>query len=80
MKKINWGIIGLGNIAQSFSDGFFNVDNSRLLAVSSRDSRKLEKFKNRFDIQKNYIFNDYNNILDCKDVDIIYITLPNNFQ
>ena len=80
MKKINWGIIGLGNIAQSFSDGFFNVDNSRLLAVSSRDSRKLEKFKNRFDIQKNYIFNDYNNILDCKDVDIIYITLPNNFH
>jgi len=80
MKKINWGIIGLGNIAQSFSDGFFDVDNSRLLAVSSRDSRKLEKFKNKFDIHKNYVFNDYNYILDCKDVDIIYITLPNNFH
>jgi len=80
MKKINWGIIGLGNIAQSFSDGFFNVNNSRLLAVSSRDSKKLEKFKNKFDIQKNYVFNDYEEILDCKDVDIIYITLPNSFH
>ena len=42
MQKINWGIIGLGNIAQSFSNGFFNVDNSKLLAVASRDSNKLE--------------------------------------
>ena len=80
MKKINWGIIGLGNIAQSFSEGFHNVNNSRLLAVSSRDSKKLERFKKKFDIHKNYVFNNYEEILDCKDVDIIYITLPNNFH
>ena len=80
MKKINWGIIGLGNIAQSFSDGFFNVNNSKLLAVSSRDSKKLERFKKKFDIHTNYVFNDYEEILDCKDVDIIYIALPNNFH
>jgi len=80
MKKINWGIIGLGNIAQSFSDSFINVNNSRLLAVSSRDSKKLERFKNKFNIHKNYVFSDYEEILDCKDVDIIYITLPNNFH
>jgi len=35
MKKINWGIIGLGNIAQSFSEGFIHANNSRLLAISS---------------------------------------------
>jgi predicted dehydrogenase len=80
MKKINWGIIGLGNIAQSFSDSFINVNNSRLLAVSSRDSKKLERFKNKFNIHKNYVFSDYEEILDCKDVDIIYITLPNNLH
>ena len=80
MKKINWGIIGLGNIAHSFSDGFFNADNSKLLAVSSRDSNKLERFKKKFDIQKNYVFNDYEEILNCADIDIIYITLPNNFH
>ena len=80
MKKINWGIIGLGNIAQSFSEGFHNVNNSRLLAVSSRDSKKLERFKRKFDIHKNYVFNNYEEILDCKDIDIIYITLPNNLH
>ena len=35
MKKINWGIIGLGNIAQNFSEGFFYTNNSKLLAISS---------------------------------------------
>ena len=55
MEKINWGIIGLGNIAQSFSEGFLNVNNARLLAISSNNISKLEiptgnpliiKFKN----------------------------------
>ena len=46
MKKINWGIIGLGNIAQSFSEGFLYAENSRLLAVSSKNKSKLELFKN----------------------------------
>ena len=80
MKKVNWGIIGLGNVAQSFSDGFFNINNSRLLAISSHDSKKIEKFKKKFNINKNYIFNDYEDLLDCKDVDIVYIALPNNFH
>ena len=80
MKKINWGIIGLGNIAQSFSEGFLNVNNSKLLAISSHNNKKLERFKKKFDIHEDYIFNDYEEILDCKDVDIIYIALPNNFH
>ena len=29
MEKINWGIIGLGNIAQTFSEGFLNIKNAR---------------------------------------------------
>ena len=45
MKKINWGIIGLGNIAQSFSEGFHNCDNARLLAVSSNKNEKLDQYK-----------------------------------
>jgi predicted dehydrogenase len=45
MKKINWGIIGLGNIAQSFSEGFIHTNNSRLLAISSHSNEKLENLK-----------------------------------
>ena len=41
MRKINWGIVGLGNIAQSFSEGFINTNNAKLLAISSNNSKKI---------------------------------------
>ena len=77
MKKLNWGIIGLGNIAQRFSEGFFEVKNANLLAVASRNSSKLEIYKNQFKIEKKFIFNNYEDLLKCKDIDIVYIALPN---
>ena len=80
MKKIKWGIIGLGNIAKSFSEGFFDVDNSKLLSVSSLNKSKIDYFKNRFSIDKDYIFPQYEDLLNCTDIDIVYITLPNNLH
>ena len=80
MKKINWGIIGLGDIAQSFSDGFLNCDNARLLAVSSNKNEKLNQFKNNFELKKEYLFNNYEDLIKCEDVDIVYIALPNNLH
>ena len=29
MHKVNWGIIGLGNIAQKFAEGFKNTNNAK---------------------------------------------------
>ena len=80
MKKIKWGIIGLGNIARSFSEGFFDVDNSKLMSVSSLNKSKIDYFKNRFSIDKDYIFPQYDDLLNCTDIDIVYITLPNNLH
>jgi predicted dehydrogenase len=80
MDRVNWGIIGLGNIAQSFSDGFFGIKNSNLLAIASLNSSKLEKFKSKFKIDSKFVFNNYEKLIDCKEVDIIYITLPNSFH
>ena len=34
MRKINWGIIGLGNIAHEFSKAFVHINNAKLLAIS----------------------------------------------
>ena len=63
MKKINWGIIGLGNIAQSFSEGFHNCDNARLLAVSSNKNEKLDQYKNNFKLEHN--IKDYKDNIRC---------------
>jgi len=80
MNKINWGIIGLGNIAQNFSEGFNEVKNSNLLAISSLNPLKLEKFKSKFKIDNKYSFDDYEKLINCREVDIVYITLPNSLH
>lgn len=45
MKKVNWGIIGLGAIAKQFAKGFENLNNSNLLAIASKNKEKLNDFK-----------------------------------
>ena len=42
MRKVNWGIIGLGNIALKFANGFKNVDNAKLKSVSSKNNEKVK--------------------------------------
>ena len=80
MEKLNWGIIGLGRIADSFSNGFFDAKNANLIAAASRDNDKLQKYKDLHKLDSNYLFNDYNDLINCKDIDIIYLALPNNLH
>ena len=80
MKKINWGIIGLGNIAKSFSEGFSEANNSKLLAVSSSNQNKINFFKKKFKIDERFIFQNYEDLLACDEVDVVYVTLPNNLH
>ena len=80
MKKLNWGIIGLGKIAESFSKGFFEVNNGKLLSVASRDATKLKKFKDIYNLDEKYLFKNYEELISCKDVDIIYVALPNTLH
>ena len=77
MDDINWGILGLGDIAHTFSKGFEDTSNAKLLAVASKDLEKLNKFKDKFNLENKFLFNDYEDLINCKEVDIIYIALPN---
>ena len=80
MKKLNWGIIGLGAVAQKFSEAFVQTSNSLLLAVASNNSQKLESFKKQFFIEDKFAFKNYEDLINCKEVDIVYIALPNSFH
>ena len=80
MNKINWGIIGLGQVALKFAEAFKNIKNSRLIAVSSKNTNKLEHFKKKFQINEKYCFSTYEDLLENKDIDIVYIALPNSFH
>ena len=80
MKQVRWGIIGLGNIALKFAEGFQYTKNAELFGISSRSKNKLLTFKNKFQINDNYCFTNYDNLLECKDLDIVYIALPHSFH
>lgn len=80
MEKINWGILGLGEIAHKFSEGFKETKNAKLLAISSKNPEKLKNFQENYNIEKKYSFNNYEDLINCKNVDIIYIALPNSLH
>ena len=80
MEKINWGIIGLGDIAQNFSKSFFNCTSANLLAVSSNKKEKLDLYKKNFGLKTEYLFDNYEDLINCRDIDIVYIALPNNLH
>ena len=80
MTKINWGIIGLGTIAKKFAGGFSNLDNASIKAIASKKKENLDLFKKKFQIQDEFCFENYIDLIFCKDIDIIYIALPNSFH
>ena len=80
MKEINWGVIGLGSIAEKFIEGFKNVENAKLKAIASKNSYKLNKFKKRFNLDENYCFSNYTDLIESNDIDIVYITLPHSMH
>ncbi|MDA9753514.1 Gfo/Idh/MocA family oxidoreductase [Candidatus Pelagibacter sp.] len=80
MRKLNWGIIGLGRIAEIFSEGFSEVNSARLLSVASKDKSKLEKFKKIYNLEERFLFERYEDLINCKDIDIVYVALPNSLH
>lgn len=76
-KKINWGILGLGNIANDFA-GVFQSDKAELIAAGSRSLEKAEEFAQKHEIKKAY--GNYEELLADDDIDIVYLATPNSYH
>jgi predicted dehydrogenase len=74
IKKIRWGIIGLGKIAHSFAHDLQLVEGNELSAVASRRLGKAELFAEKYQVKKAY--GSYAEILKDDDIDIIYVATP----
>jgi len=77
-KKIKWGIIGPGNIAEKFAAGINGSEGSELYALASRSEERAKAFAVRFGVHK--IYNSYEALIDDYEVDIIYIATPHPFH
>ncbi len=79
MEKIKWGILGCANIARkAVIPGILGADNSELYAVASRSREKAKDFAEEFGAAKYY--NDYEDLLADKEVEAVYIPLPNGMH
>lgn len=80
MKKIRWGIIGLGNIANKFAQAVTKMQNTELVAVASRTKEKSENFGDSYGVTKQKCYGSYEEIVKDNDVDVIYIAVPHSMH
>ena len=75
MKKIQWGIIGCGDVTEIKSGPAFNkVNNSQLVAVMRRNAAKAADYARRHAVPKWY--DDAQLLIDDPDVNAVYIATP----
>jgi predicted dehydrogenase len=77
-KKVKWGILGCGKIAQKFALDLAKIENAELYAVASREQQKANDFANRYNFK--FAYNAYNLLAKDKLVDAIYIATPHVFH
>lgn len=75
MKKLNWGILGLGQIANEFAETF-HVENAVLYAAGSRNAEKAAVFAEKHGIEKSY--GSYDDLLADPSIDVVYIATPHS--
>ena len=51
-----------------------------MISIASKDANKIKMFQERFEIDKDLSFQNYEDLLDCELVDAIYIALPNSYH
>ena len=69
-KPINWGILGLGRIANDFAHCLRDMPDARLVASGSRDIAKAREFCGKYGGKP---YGSYEELVNDPDVDIIYI-------
>lgn len=78
MDKIKFGVIGLGKIAHTVCSDLIKNNKAMLYAVGSRTIEKATVFAKKFNAEKAY--GSYQELIDDKDVEVVYIATPHNFH
>ncbi len=75
-KKIRWGILSTGRIAEALAYAMSKVEDVELIAVGSRNQESADKFGNKFKISHRHP--TYEALVNDPDVDAIYIATPHS--
>ena len=78
-KKLNIALCGLGNYAGLLASGLSNAQYCRLAGIVTGHPSKAEQWQKEYNLpQKNiYNYQNFNEIANNKDIDLVYVVLPN---
>jgi predicted dehydrogenase len=80
-RKIRYGVVGLGHIAQvAVLPAFAHAENCQLAALVSDDPEKLEKLGRRYKVKARFSYQQFDECLGSGVVDAVYIALPNHLH
>ncbi|MBD3374271.1 gfo/Idh/MocA family oxidoreductase [candidate division KSB1 bacterium] len=79
MKKLNWGLIGCGDISQKrVAPALRDLPECHLVAVNRARTDLAESFAREFGAKQWYA--DWQDLLNNKDIDAVYIATPVNLH
>jgi len=82
-KKLGWAIVGLGSLSiNQILPAFAKCEKSKVVALVSGHPDKANKLALRYGVDAKNIYNyqNYDQLRDNAEVDVIYIVLPNGMH
>ena len=81
-KKLNVALCGLGRYANILANGLAESEYCQLSGIITGTPEKAQSWKAKYNIpQKNiYNYESFDKIADNKDIDLIYVVLPNGMH
>ncbi len=78
MKKIRWGIIGTGFIANKFAVAVRNAEGAELVAVASRRPETAKAFAEKYGVEN--VFSSYEDLAASECIDAVYVAVPHSYH
>jgi dihydrodiol dehydrogenase / D-xylose 1-dehydrogenase (NADP) len=77
MKKIGWGFIGAGSIANRFIKGLVQVPDAYLAAVASRSYDRAKSFADKYGAK---VYASVEEMIQDESVDVVYVGTPHTIH
>lgn len=78
MRKLNWGIVSTGRIAEQFASDMPHAANGHILAVAARNIDHAKVFAEKHGIER--VYGSYQVLFDDPDIDVVYIGTPHTLH
>ena len=78
MAVLRVGVVGVGGVAGGHMAGIVKSPDMELVAICDTNPKRLKERAAEFNIPADHCFKNYQDLIDCPDVDVVDIATPNH--